>query len=298
MRPPRLYSASATTAFPCFPKPLLRLRRPSAAALSRTVTAAAAALRTQRSVSIYSCLSTASPPPPFLSRRTLSSKPVCLGQAPERRQQPAMTISTRSSSADEHDGYVDCWPFRLTVRVKPHSLHPSSGAPSELVEQASPECSVPSTRITASVLSCRVAAPLLLVHPFSTALPFHCFPLVHTCSKNPPLLKMAPSCEAWDIMLTDGLSGSASSFDFSHMKFQIDGSNSASSHPTTIDFDTSFDAAARKALHIQGLVPPAVEGFSKQERRCKFHSFYLSLSSGRCAPYSWWMSWRLPQLVY
>ncbi|KAA8911667.1 hypothetical protein FN846DRAFT_773834 [Sphaerosporella brunnea] len=50
------------------------------------------------------------------------------------------------------------------------------------------------------------------------------------------------------------------------MKFQIDGTSSP--HPTTIDFDTSFDQAARKALHIQGLVPPAVEGFSKQERRC------------------------------
>ncbi|KAI5785446.1 hypothetical protein FPQ18DRAFT_351669 [Pyronema domesticum] len=50
------------------------------------------------------------------------------------------------------------------------------------------------------------------------------------------------------------------------MKFQIDGSGTP--HPTTIDFDTSFDISARKALHIQGLVPPAIEGFSKQERRC------------------------------
>lgn len=52
------------------------------------------------------------------------------------------------------------------------------------------------------------------------------------------------------------------------MKFQIDGTGTP--HPTTIDFDTSFDEAARKALHIQGLVPPAVEGFSKQERRCEY----------------------------
>ena len=61
---------------------------------------------------------------------------------------------------------------------------------------------------------------------------------------------------------------SVQSFDFQNMKFQLDGSGSP--HPTTIDFDTSFDEAARKALHIQGLVPPAVEGFSKQERRCEF----------------------------
>lgn len=57
------------------------------------------------------------------------------------------------------------------------------------------------------------------------------------------------------------------SLDFSHIKFHIDGSHSP--HPTTIDFDTSFDEAARKALHIRGLVPPAVEKFSKQERRCE-----------------------------
>lgn len=62
------------------------------------------------------------------------------------------------------------------------------------------------------------------------------------------------------------------------MKFQIDGTHS----PHTIDFDTSFGDAARKALHIQGLVPPAIEGFSKQERRCEpfyaFPSFVLPSS--------------------
>lgn len=131
MLPPRLYSASTTaTAFPYFPKPLLRLRRLSASAPSRSATAAA--LRTQRFASVHGCLSTTSPPSasafaacssPFLSRRTLSSfapaQPVCLGQAPEASQQPAMTIPTRSSSADDHDEYVDCSPFRLRVRVKP-----------------------------------------------------------------------------------------------------------------------------------------------------------------------------------
>jgi hypothetical protein len=78
-------------------------------------------------------------------------------------------------------------------------------------------------------------------------------------------------------MLIGSSDCSAASFDFSHMKFQIDGAGSP--HPTTIDFDTSFDQAARKALHIQGLVPPAVEGFSKQERRCKFYNFFRSISS-------------------
>ncbi|KAF8536095.1 hypothetical protein BDD12DRAFT_852503 [Trichophaea hybrida] len=55
------------------------------------------------------------------------------------------------------------------------------------------------------------------------------------------------------------------SFDFSHMKFQIDGTNSP--HPTTIDFDTSFDEAARKALHIQGLVPPPSRGSANTHRK-------------------------------
>lgn len=65
---------------------------------------------------------------------------------------------------------------------------------------------------------------------------------------------------------TDADDHGVASFDFNHPKFQFDGSHVG--HHTTIDFDTSFDIAARKALHIQGLVPPAIEGFSKQERRC------------------------------
>ncbi|KAI5778003.1 hypothetical protein EDC01DRAFT_623387 [Geopyxis carbonaria] len=50
-----------------------------------------------------------------------------------------------------------------------------------------------------------------------------------------------------------------------HRSF-TDGTHSP--HPASIDFDTSFDEEARKALHIKGLVPPAIEGFSKQEKRC------------------------------
>jgi len=35
-----------------------------------------------------------------------------------------------------------------------------------------------------------------------------------------------------------------------------------------MDFDTSFDEAARRQLGIKGLVPPAIENYSKQEKRC------------------------------
>ena len=182
MLPSRLCLASAATDFPYFSESLLRLRRPSAAAASRTVTAASA-LRSQRSDSIYSRLSATSQPPPLLTLRTLSSQPVCLGQVPQRRQQAAMTIPTRSSPADDHDRYVDCWPVRLKVRVKANSVHPSPGAPSKLVEQEDPECSV--HRRLSSLLQCCFPSLSIL----SAALSFHGFPLIPTYSRNPPPLR-------------------------------------------------------------------------------------------------------------
>lgn len=318
MLPPRLYSASATataTAIPYFSKPLLTsLRRPPS-------TPAAAALRTQRSTSAATCLSTASPPsstafaarpPPSLSRRTLSSfaraKHVCLGQASETSQLPAMTIPTRSSSTDDHDAYVICSLFNVEVRVKPAScfpprvladLPPAEAGGSRTAPRHKSRCFLPSSSFLSFKHRARVSSfPILLPILLSIL-------LSHT-TLHSITAQMAPDCGVPEIVLTEVPSNSVSSFDFSHMKFQIDGSSSSSPHPTTIDFDTSFDEAARKALHIQGLVPPAVEGFSKQERRCKLHRPYLVSSlvpvvvhrtpSRALFPQRWWMSQSIARL--
>lgn len=49
----------------------------------------------------------------------------------------------------------------------------------------------------------------------------------------------------------------------------LDGTHSP--HPMSMDMDTSIDEEARRIMGIKGLIPPTVEGFSKQEKRCKLH---------------------------
>lgn len=59
--------------------------------------------------------------------------------------------------------------------------------------------------------------------------------------------------------------------DYLHAHRPVDGTHSP--HPMSMDtLDTHFDEETRRIMGIKGLVPPAVEGFSKQEKRCMLHT--------------------------
>jgi hypothetical protein len=106
---------------------------------------------------------------------------------------------------------------------------------------------------------------------------------LHHLSQGPDPLPNSLPVAGPNIVLTH-LKCSPESLDFSQLKLSAE--NATSPYPSSVDFDTSFDEAARKALHIHGLVPPAIEGFSKQEKRCKLgavsSSLVARLSLGNC----------------
>lgn len=68
--------------------------------------------------------------------------------------------------------------------------------------------------------------------------------------------------------------------DYLHAHRPTDGTHSP--HPMSLDtLDTHFDEETRRIMGIKGLVPPAVEGFSKQEKRCMLFTNFPPLTRNR-----------------